>query len=118
MPINVSQAICSSTAEKILVERNAPGGYVDGIYVPGATSSFFTLASVQQPSPKQLQVLPEGERDKDLMLFISKKKINTVSDRDSTEADVILRKGIRYKVIHSADWDAFGHTIVMGERIA
>lgn len=74
MPINVSEALDSDTAERIIVERDTGTGvYVDGIYVNAPIRTFKTLASVQQPTPKQLETLPQGERDKNPMLFISKK---------------------------------------------
>lgn len=117
MTINVSAAINSDTSEKIKIERYS-GEYVDGIYVKNDTPTVIkTIASVQQPTPKQLESLTSGERDSDIMTFISKKPIYSVKDRDGDPADVVLRKGLRYKIISSADWDTFGHTIAMGARV-
>lgn len=117
MPINVSEAIDSDTAEKILVERTLPGAYVDGHYVSGAKSTFKTLASVQQPTPKQLQMLTENERDMDLKLFIPLRLVNTASDRDGTPSDVITYKGIKYTIIKSGDWISYGYSWVIGARV-
>ena len=116
MTIDVSEAIDGDTAEVVTVERTA-GSYTDGIYVKGATVTFKTMASVQQPTAKQLQSLPEGERDSDVMLFIAKKTIYTASDRDGLPADTILRRNTRYKVIAKADWEIYGHNILFGARI-
>ena len=71
MVINVSEALDSDTAQIVTVERTSAGAYVDGIYQKGSTSTFKTLASVQQPTPKQLDILPEGEKSKDVKLFPS-----------------------------------------------
>ncbi len=117
MVINVSAALDSDTAQVITVERISPGAYVDGIYQNGSTSTFKTLASVQQPTPKQLEVLREGERTGDIRLFISKKPLRTVVSKDNLEADVVLYKGNRYKIIQSADWDNYGYTSAMGTRV-
>jgi len=114
MVINVSEALDSDTSQIITVERLSAGAYVDGLYVKGSTSTFKTLASVQQPTPKQLEILPEGEKGKDVKLFISKKRIRTTDDKRNLLADTIIYKSKRYKVINSADWDDYGHTTVMG----
>jgi len=55
--------------EKIKVVRDS-GKYVDGIY-QGALAPilFTTLGSVQQPTPKDLQSLPEGERSGDVRKY-------------------------------------------------
>lgn len=118
MVINVSEAINTDTAEIITVERDGgTGDFVDGLFVKGGITTFKTLASVQQPTPKQLQILPEGERDKNPRLFISRKPLRTTSDRDGTIADIVIYKGIRFKIIMPADWESYGHTMAFGVRI-
>lgn len=116
MPINVSEAIDSDTAEIITVERAEVGGYVDGLYVPGVTSTFKTICSVQAPSPDELQTLAEGERNKDVRKFISKKPLRTTQDRDDTIADVVIYDGFRFKIISSGNWSVYGHTTAFGAR--
>lgn len=116
MPIQVSEAIDSDTAEKISVERYS-GSFVDGNYVKsGKPIRFNTLASVQQPTPKEIQNLPEGERDKDIKKFISLKPVRTSSDRDSTLPDIVIYKSVKYKIIMSGNWDSYGHTTAFGTR--
>ena len=116
MPINVSEALDSDTAEIVTVTRTSGGGYVNGIYTKGSTSTFKTVCSVQQPTPDELQNLAEGERNKDIRKFISKRPVRTASDRDGLIADSILYKGFRYKVISAMDWDSYGHTTSFGAR--
>lgn len=116
MPINVSEALDSDTCIRVQVERTSLGSYVDGIYVPGTTSIFNTLVSPQQPTPKQLEVLPEGERDKDVMLFISRRALRTVDDDNNLPADIVIFRNERYKITRLADWETFGHTPAYGVR--
>ncbi len=116
MPINVSEALDMDTAEIMTVERTSIGSYVDGLYVKGSTSTFKTLASSQQPTPRQIETLPEGERDKNPRLFISKKPLRTLSDRDGTPADIVIYKSVRYKIIMLGDWSSYGHTYAFGVR--
>jgi hypothetical protein len=117
MPINVSAAIDSDTAEIVTVERTSSGGYVDGIYVSGTVTTFKTLSSVQQPTTQDLQMLPEGDRDANPRLFISKKLLRMVSDRDNLVADVVLYKGLRFKIIALGDWISYGHNLAFGVRV-
>jgi hypothetical protein len=114
MTINVSEALDSDTAEIITVTRFAVGSYVDGVWIDGATSTFKTVASVQQPSPKQLQRLAENQRLLDLRLFISKAPLYTSDDRTGQQADIVHYKGKQYTVISSGDWDVYGHTDAVG----
>ncbi len=116
MAINVSEALDSDTCIKVQVERTTPGSYVNGLYIPGTTSTFNTLVSPQQPTPKQLEVLPDGERDKDVMLFISKRSLRTVNDDDGTPPDIVLFDNKRYKIIQLANWATFGHTPAYGVK--
>lgn len=116
MPINVSEALDADTCAKVMVERVSPGSYVNGLYVPGTTSNFGTLASPQQPTPKQLEMVPEGERDTDIMLFICKRKVRTGDDSNDLQPDIILWNNERWKVVKVADWSTFGHTMAFGAK--
>lgn len=116
MPINVSEAIDSDTAEKMIVERTTGSGYVDGLWVKGTITTFKTLASAQQPTPKQLETLPEGDRARDPFLFISKKPLLAADDKTNTAADLVTFKGQKYKIIKVGDWSSYGHTMAFGVR--
>ena len=117
MVIKVTEALCVDTSEIITVERSNPGGaYVDGLYVKASTITFKTLASVQQPTPKDLQILPEGEREKDVRKFISKKQVRTTQNKDGLIFDIVIYKGIRYKIIQASDWGSYGYTRSFGVR--
>jgi len=115
MVINVSEALDSDISEVINVERT-PGLFVDGLFQKGTPSRFKTLASVQQPTPKQLQVLKEGERSKNPKLFISKKPLQTVNDKDGTIADIVIYKGQRFKIVAVGDWFSYGFDMAFGVR--
>jgi hypothetical protein len=117
MPIDVSEALDADTAERIAVTRFDEGNWVDGRWEQGIGQIFYCLASVQQPNAALLEILPEGERNKDVRLFICNKPIYSAEDTDSKSADLIHYKGGKYKAIHVADWFAYGHFKVMGVRI-
>ena len=116
MPINVSGALNAQTAEKVIVKRTAAGTYNDGVYVKGAETTFKTLCSVQQPTPKQLEIIPEGERSNDPRVFIAKKALRTTRDKDGVIADIVTYKGNDYKIIADGDWSSYGYSSSIGVR--
>lgn len=117
MPVNVSSALDSDTAEKVVVNRYS-GEYVDGLYVKSIhPRSKKILASVQQPTAKELQVLPQGQRKKDIMVFISKFNFRTSDDTKNQSEDIIIRKKTKYKVIATADWGSYGYYMALGSLI-
>jgi len=116
MPINVAEALDSDTAEVITVERRTGGSRVNKKWVPGSPTLFKTLASAQPATSDDLQILEEGERDKVIFKFISKKPLFTTKDREGTEADVIIHKGDRWRVVSGGDWSSYGHNTVLAAK--
>lgn len=114
MPIQVSEAIDLDTGVVVTLENTTGGAYVDGKYVPGGTTITKSLASVQQPTPEQLQFLEGGERNKEMKSFYLLKRVNTGSD-DQTSS-VITHRGKRYKVIFVGDWEDYGYFFAIGAR--
>lgn len=118
MPINVSEALDSDTCLTLTVERSGgPVVYVDGIATTPAPTTFKSLMSPQQPTAQQLEMLPGGERDKNIMLFISKRMVRGGDDDNGIDPDVIIFKGDRYKVIQVADWSTFGQTHAYAAKV-
>lgn len=118
MLINVSEALDSDTASMITIIRSTVGAYVDGLYVKGTTVNVPALASVQQPTPAMLKLVPENERTTDIKLFICNKPIRTTRNKEDLPADQILDGTFLYKVIDAKDWDRYGHSTVMGVLIS
>ena len=117
MTINVSEALDSDTGEIVTVTRTSTGGYTDGLYVKGLTTTFKTICSVQPATPVEIQNLPEGERTKDIRKFISIKVIRSSDEKTSVIADTIRYKSKDYKIISAGDWDVYGHTTAFGARV-
>lgn len=117
MPINVSQAICSDTGEKITIRRKSEGFYDKGIWQEGLVTTIRALASVQQPSKQQIELYTGLERDKDMKTFYANKYIRASSEFEDNEADEILWKGRTYRAMQLGEWDSFGYNIVLGVRV-
>ena len=116
MTIGVSEALDMDTGIVLTIKRETGGGYIDGLWVTGTFLTFKTIGSPQPASAKELQILPEGDRDKDVFKFITKKPLRALSDRDNISADIVIFKGAEYTIISQGDWDIFGQTTSFGAR--
>lgn len=117
MPIQLNRAIDTDTGERIIIYRRSGGDYVKGIWVEGTTKELKALASVQQPTKEEIELMTGLERDKDMKMFYANKTIVASSEFDDTEADIIKWKGRLYKAMKLGDWDSYGYNIAMGVRI-
>lgn len=117
MPINVGNAICSDTGERVLIKRKTKGKFVDGIWEQGLTITIKALASVQQPTKEEIELFTGLERDKDMKSFYVNKNIIASSEFDDTDADEIIYNGMTYRAMKLGNWNAYGYDLVMGVRI-
>jgi hypothetical protein len=86
--------------EAITVTRSAQGSYVSGRFVPGAPTVTTAAGNVQPLSGKELLLLPEGERQRQVV------KIYTGFALES--GDIVTRAdGIQYDVQAVENWTAF-----------
>ena len=115
MAINVSEALDSDTAVIITLSNTSSGGYVDGIYVQGGTALTKAIASVQQPTPKQMDFLEGGERTKDVKTFYLNKEV--ITSKNGNTATKMIHRGKTYKTIHVGDWEDYGWFFAMGARV-
>lgn len=116
MPINVVEAIDSDTAVIVTIEDKDGGDYVDGIFIPNPTpTTRKALASVQQPTPEQLNFLEGGERNKDLKSFYLNKPVKTAED-GTDNSSVVIHRGKRFKIIFVGDWQDFGWLFAIGAK--
>lgn len=117
MTITVNEALDYDLCEKVTLVTTSVGFYQNGLYVKGSESERNILASVQQPSPKQLEILEKGQRDRDIKLFICNAPVNTVDSGIGKPADKIIRKNDTYEVLQSSDWNSYGHSSVMAAKL-
>lgn len=118
MPISVKQAIDMQTGEKVIIKRKTNGQYVDGIWQEGRVRNIKAIASVQAPTPEQLQLVSGLERLKDVKAFYVNKPIIASDHFDNEESDQIYWKKKTYKTMKSKDWESYGFNMVLGARIS
>lgn len=116
MPIKVTEAIDADTATVVTLEDKGIPTRLDGrpVYPPATIRK--ALASVQQPTPEQLQFLEGGERTSNTYSFYLNKSVQTADVDTGTPATTIIRRGQRFKVIHVGDWDDYGWFFAIGAK--
>jgi hypothetical protein len=79
---------------------------------------------VQPASPKELEQLPEGDRQKDIMKFFCRppSRIRVTMDAQSggegeSVSDMIEFRGMLYKVLQVADWSLNGFFRAFGSCV-
>lgn len=83
---------------KFSVERGSAGAYVNGAFVPGATTTLVVLGSVQPLNGRELENLPEGQRVKESIKIYTATELKTVDEVNQIKADVVIDGGKRYEV--------------------
>lgn len=90
--------------QPLVVTRQQPGSYVDGVWTPGGSTTLNVQASVQPTSPEDMERLPEGRRDRQSFTLYSDQPLQEASDSAGTNADVVEIFGAEYQVQMSAPW--------------
>jgi hypothetical protein len=90
-----------------VVTRAGTGSFVAGVYVPGASSTFSIVASVQPVNPQDLLRLPEGERSTDRKAVYTTTELRT-AEAEGALSDRITYRGSTYEVESVNPWDETG----------
>lgn len=118
MLINVARiATSNGFGQAITAIRTFPGVYINGLYEAGRTSQIALKASVQPAGSKDLSFLPEGQRTKQLMKFITVQRLQTADESESNTADVIMWNGNNWRVINVQDWKRHGYFRSVAEQL-
>lgn len=88
------------------ITRPAASSYVNGRAASGAPSTFQIVAVLVPLTGRELMSLPEGERSKERIAFLTRsQEIRTTSAGGAT-SDVITYKGVAYEIEKVETWDA------------
>ena len=79
-------------------ERTTAGVFVNGRWVEGVSEPLSFKANVQPVSYEELQRLPEGLRDKDMILLMTQFQLRTAKQNAGTNPDYITWQGDSYQV--------------------
>ena len=86
----------------LTIRRTEGGEYVDGIWQPGTESEFTARYSVQPTSPDDMEMLPEGRRDRQAYTLFGDKPLRKATDEGN--ADRVLIYGEWYEVSAHQPW--------------
>ncbi len=85
------------------------GGFIGGVWVPAATTTFQTVAVIQPKTLRQLEreqlLLPEGVRTKATIEVLTAVPLQTAGEGQGQVADVITWRGVDYQVQQTTLWD-------------
>lgn len=88
----------------LTVTREQPGQYVDGVWQPGTSATLTVNASVQPTTPDEMQMLPEGERDRQAFTLYSDTELLVSNDNTQQPSDRVQIDGATYKASARAPW--------------
>jgi|GEM_PF-1864829 len=101
--LDMSDAFDSDTTDVVTHERDAEGAYVNGKWVPGATTTTEIAASIQPMSlisREEFRDLPEGTRNEAKAIIWTSYPIKP--------DDRIIDGDDRYRVLSGDDWQKMG----------
>ncbi len=92
--------------EAITLHRRAVGTRSEGRYTPGAAVDSIIYASVQPLSGRELERLPEGERQKHSVKVYTETELRTSDQAADTLADLLVINSGTFKVLRVDRWSA------------
>lgn len=98
------------------------GQWEKGRFILDAPIEIPCYGPVQPPTPKELELLPEGERKRAYMCFHVKGQDvyltrDLEGDKKGGISDHFIWNGSIYKIMQIKDWSHFGWKKAFGERI-
>lgn len=104
------EVLRDSAYDSVNGTTNLTSGWVDGEWI-GSTSRTVTIFANIQPAMASYQskMLPEGEREKEAINIFSNDWLYTArTGRNALEADVILYRGAKWRVVVVKPYGNFG----------
>ena len=81
------------------------------------TSDALIMTGVVQPAtPRELEVLPEAERDRETLVIYARQPLRVGDAADGTAADWILYRRARYSVSAVETWPGYTRALASRER--
>lgn len=81
------------------ITRETAGAYVNGIWVPGGTSTFTIQASVQPVTGEDQLVLPAGKRLSDYVKAYTSTDLQVLDESSGLQPDKLTWRGNEYECI-------------------
>jgi hypothetical protein len=112
--INVAEVLDSDFCENFTVLRT-PGTFIKGVWTRGTTAALPFYGSLQPSTPEELQMVPEGDR---VAGMVSIHTTQTIFETNTSQtSDVVVWRGLNYKVLKVLHWDGFGYVKCFATRM-
>lgn len=112
----MARGLISNFAEDVTLTRTAPGSFVAGVYVAGATTASTIIASVQPMNAQEMQNYPELQRSSEVLKIYTSEALQVASEATGAVADRITMRGKTYQVQRVEPWEyafSFSKAIVV-----
>lgn len=87
------------------VKRQKPGYYHDGFYQGGGTDEEVKIKGSMQPlSGREIKMVEEGYRLKQLFKFYSDKSLSVIDTKGLKDTEVVMINNERFRVISVERW--------------
>lgn len=114
MNLNMQPAVMFFS-KRITLRKKTAGSWLDGRFTPGLTVDTQINATVQPATARDLEILPEAERRKQIMAVWALVPINISGDSSETDSDLLVIDGDTHKVIHVFNRSQNGFYKVLAE---
>lgn len=81
------------------VLRETPGGYAQGVFVPGTRSTLTIEASIQPATGEDMITAPEGRRLQDMVKAYTSSDLLQGEESTGQQPDIIVWRGYGYEVV-------------------
>lgn len=90
----------------LIINRSATGSYVDGRFVPGPITQLSVDAVVQQATPDEIRLLPEGRRGGEIISVFTEIELKTTDESSKqTKGDSFVYLGKTFEVHKIGNWN-------------
>ena len=98
--------------DDVTVTRYADGGtWVEGVFVPGSTSTIETVMSIQPLNGRELLNLTEAQRTRQMMKGYASIELFTAGQVEGKKSDLVTYQGKTYEVQAVQAWRSAASTI-------
>lgn len=88
------------------VRRRDPGSYVNGNWTPAGTyTEFQIIASIQPINGRELQMMPEGQRTREMVRIYTKSGLRPTIEQQNVKGDLVSYKGRQWEVQKVEEWE-------------
>lgn len=109
MAIDLSNVVTSPDldAQPFTINRTT-GAFAQGGWQANAPTAIPAFGVISTATAKDLDMVPEGDRVRESLVFYNVQQIFVTNAQNSQISDVLVWKGVQYRVYFVADYSTYG----------